>query len=856
MHSVNAVRRTALAAVLSSTVGLGALLACGAAHAGAWVNTATQATPLKSVSGIAALPASSTLNITVGLAPRNKAQLDAFVAQIGKPGSPSFGKVLTPAQFLQSYAPTQAQADAVMSYLSQAGFSKLVLSDNHMSITAQGSASVVEKAFNTELVQFPLAGKTVFANRTAAQVPASLEGIVSAVLGLQNVGTLRTQLALDQASGKALPRALSASRPVAARTAATGTPQISPELNAAAFQTAYDAGTTSTGWGTTIGIVTEGDISQVPVDLRQYESENKLPQVPYEIDVTGLTSTDTSGTDEWDLDSQSSSGIAGNLRKIIFYNAGSLGDADLIPAYNKIVSEDRVKAVNMSYGGCETLEYLSGGMLLADLAYEQGAAEGITFFASSGDAGAACGLLINLGLPDTGIVGAVEYPSSSPYVVAVGGTTLLIDSNNNYIDELAWDAGGGGNSLWESAPLWQNGVVPLGNSTTALRGTPDIAMDADNNLSPALIVVSGADTGVGGTSLSSPLSVGSWARMQTAHGNCYAFAAPIFYSFISGYLTAAKDFHDIIAGTNGLYVATPGWDYTTGIGSFDISVVNAALPAVSCPPESPVNLSAGLVSGQVLLNWGGSAGATSYAVYEGTSAGSEGATAVATTSNTSTVITGLAGGKTYYFTVKALNTAGGSAASNEASVAVPVPPAAPTGLTVSGGNGQATLNWKASSSATSYEVFQGSSAGGESTVPVASGITGTSTVIGGLKNGSTYYFVVEAGNSGGNSGKSNEAKLTLATAPAAPASVSAASGSAAGSVVVSWSAASGAASYNVYAGSSSDGEGSTPKVSGVKGTSVTISGLVSGQTYYFQVTAVGASGAQSGKSMEAQASAQ
>ncbi len=234
----------------------------------------------------------------------------------------------------------------------------------------------------------------------------------------------------------------------------------------------------------------------------------------------------------------------------------------------------------------------------------------------------------------------------------------------------------------------------------------------------------------------------------------------------------------------------------------------------------------------MLLNWTGSAGATSSIrrKYEGTSAGGEAATAVATTANTSTVIKGLTGGKTYYFTVKAVNAVGGSAASNEASVAVPVPPAAPTSLTATGGNGQATLSWKASTGASSYEVFQGSAAGGESTVPVASGVTGVSTVVGGLKNGSTYYFVVEAVNNGGSSAKSNEAKVTLATAPAAPASVSAATGSASGTVVVSWSAASGAASYNVYAGTSSDGEGATAKVSGIKTTSATISGLVSGQT--------------------------
>ena len=849
MQSTFETRRTAIAAVLSTTLGLGALLASTLAHAsGAWANTATQAMPLKNIVGATAIAPAQRLHVVVGLNPRNKAQLDALVAQIGKPGSPQFGHTLTPAEFLAAYSPTADQASAVVNYLQGAGFSNIELSANRLSVSAYASAADVQRAFNTELVSFVAAGRSIFANRTPAQVPAALGGIVSAVVGLQNMGEMKTQIQHSD-------RAVTAPRTGVAAKPNAGVPQdplLTPPYSGPQYQTAYDAGNTPTGWGTAIGIVTEGDISQVPKDLRAYEKEFGLPQVPYEIVPTGLQTSDVAGLDEWDLDSQSSSGIAGNLRKIIFYNAGSLADADLIPAYEKVVSENRVKAVNMSFGGCETLEFLSGGMLIADLAYEQGAAEGISFFASSGDGGASCQLLINAGEPV--LLGAVEYPSSSTYVVSVGGTSLLTNSDYSYNNEIAWVSGGGGISLWESPGIWTSGVIPVVNTTAGQRVLPDIAMVGDPNIGGADVVVKGVDTGVGGTSLSSPLSVGVWARMQTAHGNCYGFATPIYYAtYGQPFGTAAKFLHDIIVGDNFLYPALPGWDYTTGMGSFDIAAANTALPAISCAPEAPLSLSAGVISGQVLLSWTGSAGATSYAIYDGTSAGAEGATPIATTGNTSTVIKGLAGGKTYFFTVKAVNASGSSGASNEASVAVPLPPAAPASVVAAPGNAQATVSWKASTGASSYEVFQGSTAGGESTVPVASGIAGTSTVISGLKNGSTYYFVVKAVNNGGDSAKSNEAKVTLYAAPATPASVSATSGSAAGSVVLSWSGVSTAVSYNVYAGSSSDGEGSTPKVSGVKTTSTTISGLVSGQTYYFQVTAVGPYGAQSGKSMEAQA---
>jgi len=104
-------------------------------------------------------------------------------------------------------------------------------------------------------------------------------------------------------------------------------------------------------------------------------------------------------------------------------------------------------------------------------------------------------------------------------------------------------------------------------------------MVGDPNVGGADVVVNGADEGVGGTSLSSPLSVGVWARMETAHDNRFGFAAPILYKvFGQPFGTAAKDFHDVVAGDNYLYPATPGWDYTTGLGTFNISAVNAALP--------------------------------------------------------------------------------------------------------------------------------------------------------------------------------------------------------------------------------------------------------------------------------------
>ena len=266
-----AVRRTAMAAALSAVFSAGALLAPAAAHAAAWANTATQAMPLKGFAGVAPMAATQRLHIVVGLNPRNKAQLDALVAQIGKPGSAQFGHTITPAQFAATYAPTAAQVNAVVGYLRSAGFDTIETSGNNLTVSAYGSAAVVQGAFNTRLVSFVAGGRNLFANSAPAQVPAALDGIVSAVVGLQNMGQMQTAIKHSDFT----PAQIKAARAAALKPHA-GVPQnpiTTAPYSGPQYQAAYDAAGTPTGWGTSIGIVTEGDLSQVLLDLRSYEKE-------------------------------------------------------------------------------------------------------------------------------------------------------------------------------------------------------------------------------------------------------------------------------------------------------------------------------------------------------------------------------------------------------------------------------------------------------------------------------------------------------------------------------------------------------------------------------------------------------
>jgi fibronectin type 3 domain-containing protein len=295
------------------------------------------------------------------------------------------------------------------------------------------------------------------------------------------------------------------------------------------------------------------------------------------------------------------------------------------------------------------------------------------------------------------------------------------------------------------------------------------------------------------------------------------------------------------------------WGYGT---SAKVSADQFIYSNPTSPPAAPTNLSAASGNGQVTLTWTASSGATSYNIYRATTSGGEGSTPIVTgVTNASYTNTGLTNGTTYFFQVTAVNSAGESGKSNEASATPQLTiPSAPTNLNATAGNGQVSLTWTASSGAKSYNLYRATSSGGEGNTPLVTGLTGTSYTNTGLTNGTTYFYQLTAVNTAGESGKSNEASATpQVPAPPAPTGLSATAGN--GQVSLTWTAATGATSYNIYRATSSGGEGNTPIVTGVTTTSYTNTGLTNGTTYYYQVTAVNAGG-QSGKSNEAAAKPQ
>jgi pseudomonalisin/xanthomonalisin len=287
--------------------------------------------------------------------------------------------------------------------------------------------------------------------------------------------------------------------------------------------------------------------------------------VPWNTVQVGPQTTDTAGNDEWDLDSQYSTGLAPNVSALYDYNGGSLSNTDIADTITRWVTDNTTRQASFSAGECETLAQVTGFQTALDNTLKQANAQGQTLFTSSGDTGSFCpvGPAGVNGVP-AGLPG-VEYPAASPYAIGVGGTTVVGSGPT----EVAWYAGGGGATYFEDVPSWQQNAG--GSFVGVDRGVPDVALDADP-LSGYRVIVAGSETTIGGTSASAPAWQGIWARAQGAKGGALGFAGPVIYT-----TEPASVFNDITVGTIGTYPATPGWDYTTGRGTPNITAfVNGA----------------------------------------------------------------------------------------------------------------------------------------------------------------------------------------------------------------------------------------------------------------------------------------
>ncbi len=618
----------------------GSLVRTRALAPNGWAATSTLAIPLTQAPDLGAMPAASPLRIVVALK-GDRAGANALLKHIYTPGDPLYHQFLTPAQFTARFAPSAAAASAVASYLSGVGMTNVKVAPNRLLVTADSTVGIASSAFDTAIHATRQGSHAAFVNVAPAMVPAALGGTVQSVLGLTNLQLRTFKSQMPAAARARFFHTKHFAHKSFARTRMDGTPPAECNQNGGlitgliggevgitiptflpnatlpfcypaaftpnAYRVAYNDQANPTAGSTSIADFTEGatnlpygqgSLTDVVSDLFQMEYVNGIPQAPVTIVPVGDQSTDTSGQIEWDIDSQAAAGIAGGVKHYYFYNAYDLSTGSENEMFNQFATDDVAQVGNASFGGCEFGQYLEGGLTSTDMILAETALQGQTVTVSSGDSASQCEFLFGSnGLPAG--VPSVQYPASSPYVLAVGGTSLLANATSGgYYSEVTWCGlscgGGGGISYFEQQSPWQGQMIAdLAEQgfTAGNRLVPDMAMNADP-YTGIIIYISGVETpGWGGTSLAAPLAEGVYARLMTRHGNALGNAAASQYppylanggglgiglsgsmSFpVPSGLTPAVigQFNDVFLGTNTLYQATPGFDLNTGMGSFNI----------------------------------------------------------------------------------------------------------------------------------------------------------------------------------------------------------------------------------------------------------------------------------------------
>ncbi len=478
---------------------------------------------------VGTLAQSQPIHIEVALKMRDRAGLDAFITNAGKNRIGGVSQPMSRETFMANHAPTQVAAQTVANYLTNMGYKNVVISANRMLVSADGTAATAQRAFLTSFAQVKTHdGRNAFANTAEVRIPAALQDKILSVIGLQTVHQYHT-------FAKILP-------PGAHTNAVTG-------HNPTEFSSIYGATGVATAAGVTVGIITQGAISQTITDLNSFTAAHGFPTVITQTVNTNGTSADASGVGEWNLDSQDVVGMGGGqVGKIIFYNIPTLSNPDLTADINTVVTANATKIINMSLGECETSAQGDGSAAADDQLFATGVSQGQTFSISTGDSGSnECG---------TGPT-APSSPANSQYVIAAAGTTLNA-STTTWSGETVWSGSGGSQSLYEPKPSWQT----LWSGPR--RGVADIAFDADPN-SGSLVIVNGATQQIGGTSLSAPIFAGMWARVIAVKGTGVGFAGPLIYQL------PASDFHDVTVGNNGGSTAAVGYDLASGRGSIILS---------------------------------------------------------------------------------------------------------------------------------------------------------------------------------------------------------------------------------------------------------------------------------------------
>jgi subtilase family serine protease len=540
--------------------------------------------------------------------------LDHLIAQQQNPASRNFHKWLTPEQFADGFALTANDMQKVTAWLRTQGFQIVSVARGRQFVVFTGTEALLESAFRTEIHRYNVNGQMHFANAVMPSIPAALSGVAVGFRGLNDF----------------VPRPSLRQHPDYTLTGAT-THFLAP----GDLATIYDIAALHTngfdGTGQKIVIVGQSDV--YIDDINFYRTDFGLssvsgcggagcntPNLRYIEATTPAPGYQAGDLGESDLDLEIAGAVAPNAQLIFVTSNANSGGVTFSAQY--AIDNMLAPVISMSYGQCEFDSADSTDPLSTqDLVFKQAVAQGISFFAASGDDGPAiCDINDNTtGAPvSSAIMGlSVSYPASSQYVTGVGGTEFNEgsgtywnatndspdgDSAKSYIPEKSWndffvlsphslDGGGGGpsNCANENAgftecvsgfpkPSWQTGA---GVPADGVRDVPDVSLSASNVNDPYIVCVPLSEVGktgstsscatsisnalqvnnsaFGGTSASTPVMAGIAVLLnQYLNGSSAAGLGLINPMLYSLAANSPTAFHDIPAGSNSIVDCTVG----------------------------------------------------------------------------------------------------------------------------------------------------------------------------------------------------------------------------------------------------------------------------------------------------------
>jgi subtilase family serine protease len=593
-------------------------------------------TPSQVMSGTAKLvqpyDPTSKLRLAINITPPKMAEEEELLKDLQDRKSPNFHKWLTPEQVIARFSPEPQDEQAVVDWLTSQGLTITARYPNRLMVDAEGTVDQIQKAFNVKINRYEVNGEVEFSNDRDPVIPANLADTIQYIEGLNSIlrmrpanSSMKGMRGPDYSPGPVRQEGGSGGRDadqaaVQALKSSESRAQVGSQVTNGFYDPSdiwgsnmydYDAlmaqghccnpfHTSGYGGGspiqTSIGLATDGAF--LNSDMYGF-----VAQYPYLashwfihwVDGTPSCCDDETTLDtEWSTATSNSRGSEFDTSSIHVYETaegfGTFGDI-----YQQMLTDNLVNVVNISYGLNE--DYLNGLGLVSAWhgKFNSMLLQGWTIMAASGDNGAAAGC---------GDAIAVLYPESDPDVVSVGGTQLALNSDGTFNSEVTWTGDnysgacssnhggtGGGCSNLFSAPGYQSSPACGSGS----RSVPDIALNASSH-SAQNYYFEGSLQGVAGTSIASPMMSGFVAQANAYLVSIGLGGTPLgeldydlYYFGNNPSYAPHYPYYDVTLGCNsnditnlyglGSYCAHPGYDVTTGWGSFNALQLSWAINA-------------------------------------------------------------------------------------------------------------------------------------------------------------------------------------------------------------------------------------------------------------------------------------